>query len=109
METLYRKAIKITFSLSNNTPNEIMFIGTGLTELKAQINKRQYVFWSKILKNIEDDPDTEVSRVIKMAIDKNLLYLRHYKKIHKDFSNSQQCFKYYDDSLKNQNHIRYNQ
>ena len=97
-ETLYRKTIKITFSLSNNTPNEIMFIETGLTELKAHIYKRQYVFSCKILKNIEEDL-TEVSPVIKMAIDTNILHLRHYKNLHKDFS-SQQCFKYYDNCLK---------
>ena len=49
-ESLYRKAIKITFGLRNNTPNEIVFIESALTELKAEHYKRQYDFWGKILK-----------------------------------------------------------
>ena len=94
-ETLYRKAIKITFSMSNNTPNEIVFIETGLTELKSQIYKRQFVFWGKVLKNIEEDPDSEISKVLKMAIDKNIQYLRHYQKLHRDYANKQECYKHY--------------
>ena len=96
-ETLYRKAIKITFSLSNNTPNEIVFIEAGLAELKSQIYKRQYVFWERVLKNIEEDPDTEVSKVLQMAIDKNIQYLRHYQKLHHDYANRQECYKYFRD------------
>ena len=98
-ETLYRKAIKITFSMSSKTPNEIVFLETGLTELKAQIYKRQYVFWEKILKNIADDPDSEVAKLFKMAIEKNVHYIRHYNKIHSTFDNAQLCYKYCIDNF----------
>ena len=36
----HRKAIKITFSMNGKTPNEIVLLETGLTELKAEIYKR---------------------------------------------------------------------
>ena len=42
LETLYRKVLKITFSMSKNTPNEIIYIETGYAELKAEIYKRQH-------------------------------------------------------------------
>ena len=99
VETLYRKAIKITFSLASNTPNEIVFTETGLTELRSQIYKRQYVFWGKVLKSITDNPDSEVSKVLQSAIDKNLQYLRHYRKLHHDFTNNQQCYTHYRDTF----------
>ena len=52
LETLYRKAIKITFSIRKSTPSEVVYIETGFNELKAEIYKRQHKFWSKILSNI---------------------------------------------------------
>ena len=41
IETSYRKAIKVTFSMSMRTPNEIVFLETGLNQLKAEIYERQ--------------------------------------------------------------------
>ena len=67
VETLHRKAIKITYGLSNKTPNEIIYIETGSCELKAQIFKRQYKFWKTVKEDIEKDPSTEISIVLKTS------------------------------------------
>ena len=74
-ETLYRKAIKLTFGMRGNTPNEIIFFESGLTELKAEIYKRQFEYWGKIMTNIEDDPHSEVSKLLIQAITKNLHFI----------------------------------
>ena len=67
-ESLYRKARKITFGMINNTPNEIIFIESGLIELKSEIYKRQYKFWVKTLEMI--DPQSEVSKMLTKALEK---------------------------------------
>ena len=53
LETLYRMAIKISFSIRKSATSEVVYIETGFNELKAEIYKRQHKFWSKILSNIE--------------------------------------------------------
>ena len=99
IETLYRKAIKITFGMNKRAPMEIIFLETGLKQLKAEIYKRQYKFWSNILKKIECDPLSNISLIYKMAIAKNLHYVRHYRKLHNTFSNSDICYRFYSNEF----------
>ena len=107
IETLYRKTIKVTFSVSMRTPNEIVFLETGLNQLKAEIYKRQYNFWSKLLKNIESDPQSSVALIFKMSIEKNVHYIRQYQKLHKKFENAIGCYKFHvnEFELKNKDTI----
>ena len=100
-EALYRKAIKITFGMKNNTPNQIVFIESGLTELKAEIYKRQYDFWGKVLKSINDDPLSQISKILMKGIDNNVHYIRHYKKIYNDFRSAQHCFNFHKETFTN--------
>ena len=72
LETLYRKAIKITFSLNKSAPNEVVYIETDYNEQKGEIYKRQHKFWSKILLNIVGDPENSISKIYKNAINKNI-------------------------------------
>ena len=97
IEALYRKAIKITLGIKKNTPNEIIYAETGLIELKVEIRKRQFLFWQKVLKKIEEDPSSVVSVIILSAINNNIHYLRHYKELSK-FKSVNDCYgKYKDD------------
>ena len=88
----YRKAIKITFPMNGKTPNEILFLETGLTELKAEIYKRQYVFWEKVLKDKNNDPNSNIPSLFKMAINKNVHFIRNSQNI---FDNVQECYKFH--------------
>ena len=72
IETLYLKSIKITFGLNTRVPNEILYLETGFYDLKAEIYKSQYRFWSKIKKNITNDPDTNIAILYSTAIHKNV-------------------------------------
>ena len=100
-ETLCRKAIKITFGLRSNTPNEIIFFESGLIELKSEIYKRQYNFWVKTLETINNDPYSEISKAITKSIAKNVHYVRHYKKLVNDFRNAQECFNFHTQCFEN--------
>ena len=99
IETLFRKAIKLTFNINTRSPNEIIYMETGFYELKAEIYKAQHKFWTKIKTDIEKDPDTTVSTLFRKALDKNVQYLRHYKMLHLKFRTPEQCFSHYRESF----------
>ena len=52
-----------------------------------------------MLQKIDGDPASEVSRIFKMAIDKNTHYLRHYRKLLDTFSDSNTCYLHYFDEF----------
>ena len=69
IDAIHKKAIKTTLSLKKNTPNNILYIESGLTSLKGSVYKRQYKFWAKILKDIDNDPHSPISQIYKQAIE----------------------------------------
>ena len=95
VETLYRKAIKIVLSMSNRTPTELVYVESGLIELKCLVYKRQYKFWKKVLSELERGEESTIDILYNQAISKNLQYLRHYQKLIQKFSNADECFQHY--------------
>ena len=69
VETLYRKAIKITLSMSIRTHTEIVYIEC-LAQLKCKVYKRQYIFWKKVLADIESDNNMSIAKIYTLAITK---------------------------------------
>ena len=95
VEALFRKAIRIAFSLHSNTPNEIVYLETGVHELKAEIHRSQFKFWKKIKAFMIKEPDSTITEIYKTAISSNVHFLRHYISLHTMFSNSDECFDHY--------------
>ena len=87
--------------MRKHTPNEIIFIETGLIELKAEIMKRQFKFWSSTMHKVDNDTSMVTSVLIKRAIGKNIQYLRHYKNLVSRFNNPTQCFEKYKKDFTN--------
>ena len=75
------------------TPNEIVYIESGLIYLKAEIYKRQFKFWSKIRDNLNSP--SSLATVYHQAIEKNTHFIRHYKNLHKQFSDEESCYNFY--------------
>ena len=103
IETLHRKAIKTSLSLKKTIPNDILYIESGLVPLLGSVYKRQYKFWSKILRDIDSDPHSPVSQIYQHAIDRNLPYVKHYRKLHEKFNDAEECMRYYNDLAKTSN------
>ena len=95
IESLFRKAIRIAFSLHSNTPNEIIYLETGIHELKAEIYRSQFKFWEKIKEFMIKEPDSTITEIYNSAINSNVHFLRHYIKLHTMFSSSDECFSHY--------------
>ena len=75
-----------------NTPNQLICVETGLTELKSEVYKRQFNFWLKMLENVEKDPASQISRIINTAMDKNIFYIKHYKNLVASYRNADECY-----------------
>ena len=96
VETLHRKAIKTAFGIKKNTPNDIVYMESGHLPLKSTIYKRQYKFWSKIKKEMEDNPDSPITKLYQIGINSRVPFLRHYLNLHQEFTNEDECFKFYN-------------
>ena len=85
----------MTCNMRKNTPNDILYIESGQCMLTPTVYKSQYKFWEKIKKNIYDDPDSPISKIITLALHNNIPYLKHYKKLHDKFNNADKCYEFY--------------
>ena len=60
---MHKNAIKTALTFKRNTPNDILYVESGMTLLEGTIYKRQFIFFSKILKDIDDDPHSPISQI----------------------------------------------
>ena len=100
LETIHRNAIRIALSLKRNTPNDVLYIESGMKSLKCEVYKRQYKFWRKILKDIDDSPNTPITDIYKQAIKYKLPYVKHYMNLHNEFTDADDCMRYYENTEK---------
>ena len=92
IEVLQRKALKMILDISKTTPNEILYIETGFSNLKPAIQKRQLKFFQKMKKDCEDNPTSPISVIFHQALTENIPFLRHYKNLEQIYVTPQQCF-----------------
>ena len=100
LETIHRNAIRIALSLKRHTPNVVLYTESGMKSLKGAVYKRQYKFWSKILKDIEDNPHSPISEIYKQAIKYKLPYVKHYMNLHNEFNDADECMSHYENTEK---------
>ena len=109
VEVLQRKALKIVLDVSKRTPNEIVYVESGCHNLKPSIYKRQLKFFHKIKQDCRENPDTTVSAILKLGIDSNTQFLRHYKKLDEKFASPQECFEHHLNEHKQQIELKIHQ
>ena len=71
--------------MRRNTPNEIVYVESCHLPLQSTILKRQFKFWSKITKDIEENPDSPITILYQLAINARIPYIRHYINLHQEF------------------------
>ena len=77
----------------DNTPNDIIYIEFGQVPLIAMITARQYIFWSDLYKSVRDQPDSSISKLIKLGLESNLPYLKHYSKLLTDYNSQSDIYR----------------
>ena len=102
LETLQRKALKLALSIRQNTPNEVVYIETGIIPLKPEIYKRQLKYYRKLKSMVADNPYSDISLIFNEANDKNIQYLRHYSQLDQRFGNVEECHRFYANQCKSE-------
>ena len=95
IESLHRKAIKTCTQMKSKTPNDIVYVESGLPPLTCAIYKRQHKLWQRIKDDIESNPESPIAKLYKIAIIAKIPYLKHYIDLHETFANEHDCYKFY--------------
>ena len=79
LEKLYHELIKVCLNVRWNTPNQLALVESGMLNLQAIIQSRQYKFYSKFIKNIE--PGSPRACVFFALRNQNVKYFEHYSNL----------------------------
>ena len=83
LEKLYHELIKVCLNVRWNTPNHLALIESGMLNLQAIIQSRQYKFYSKFIKNIE--PGSPRACVFFALRGQNVKYFQYYSNLVNEF------------------------
>ena len=79
LESLYFSLIKSALGVRKNTANDLVLIETGLLNIKAVIQSRQYKFYEKYISNLK--PDSARHTVFTSLRQNGTKYLQHYSNL----------------------------
>ena len=85
LEFLYRKALKYMLGVRNQVCKEFPYIELDKPTLKSIVQQRQYVFYSKCVR----DNDWPLQRyIIRKAIDTNCSFIMYYTKLASNYTSA---------------------
>ena len=91
IECCYRKAIKNALSVRPSVNNEIAYIESGQFPLVCDVKSRQLKFWLKLVEDAGKEPNSYMSKLINLAIEKRIPYIRYYKSLAESYANVKTC------------------
>ena len=92
VEQPYRSGLKIALNVRQNLNNEIVHVETGKFPLCGKVKSTQLKFWLfAINKYVVDFPESAVAKVVKMGMECNSKYLKHYTDLQATYENPTAC------------------
>ena len=92
VEQPYRSGLKIALNVRQNLNNEIVHVETGKLPLSGKIKSLQLKFWLFVTtKYVVDFPDSALAKVLKIGLDCNSRYLKHYTDLQAEYENPTAC------------------
>ena len=61
---LHRKAMKMVLGLRSSTPNDIVYIETGLQPIETHILSRQLKYWKKVKTFSQENPSSPIAHML---------------------------------------------
>ena len=86
LEKLYYELIKVCLNVRWNTPNQLVLIESGMLNLQAIIQARQYKFYSKFINNLE--PGSPRACVFFALRNQNVKYFEYYSNLINKFESA---------------------
>lgn len=78
VEIIHRRALKMILGVRTNTPTDVIMIESGTLPLRASISSQQKRFWTKVTQDSIDHNDAPLARLLNMARECRIPYVRHY-------------------------------
>ena len=77
--------------LTPSVNNEIAYIESGQFPLVCDVKPRQLKFWLKLVEDAAKEPNSYMSKLISLATEKKIPYIRYYKSLAESYSNAKTC------------------
>ena len=92
VEQPYRSGLKMALNVRQNLNNEIVHVETGKFPLSGKIKSLQLKFWLFVIdKYMVDFPESALAKVVKIGLDCNIKYLKHYIDLQAEYENPAAC------------------
>ena len=102
VEVLHRKSIKMVLGVTNNSSNDIIYTESGIVNLKPMIYKRQLKYFRKLKDECISNPNTSIAKIFLKAYNDNTPFIRRYKKLDAQFITEDNCYDFYETSIRQQ-------
>ena len=96
----YRQGLKTALSIRSCINNEIVYIESGQWPMQVRITKRQLKFWKSIQDITNVYNEHYISKLVKIAENLNVGYLKFYKDLQQRFVNAERCEKILQEEFK---------
>ena len=93
IEILQRKALKLVLGIGRSVANEIVYAESGFEMLKPAIYRRQLKHFLKVKEDCENHPDSPITKIFIDALQQNVTFLRHYKKLEQKYATPGDCYR----------------
>ena len=93
LDALHRKAIRVALSIRQSVNNEIVYVEADQIPLTCKIKTRQLKFWMKMNKFLNDHQDSYLYRLIDLARQRGIPYIKFYDSLVSQYESPSNCEK----------------
>ena len=91
INTLHRKSIKMILGIRQTVPNHIIHIESGVSPIETSIKAQQLKYWLSIKNYGHDNPTSPVAKMLNIAKQHDIHFIRHYKLLENKFRTPANC------------------
>ena len=90
-DTCFSSGVRTALSVRQNTNNEIVYVESGTSPLHCRVQKSQVKFWAYVTNYMDEFPESALSKVVKIALDNNIVYTKYYVNLAAKFGDPNRC------------------
>ena len=91
VDICYRAGLRTALGVRENISNEIVYLESGKWPLVSRIKKAQLKFWLFIQEYSSNNPTSAVAKVLSIASNKNIAYLKYYVSLQSTYTDPMTC------------------
>ena len=100
IETIYRCGLREALGIRPNTNNEIVYVESQRFPVRCRIARQQLKFWLVVDEYVNNNPNSALRHFLDIALQINLPYIEHYKRLHRNYDSPMKCLDAYKKMFK---------